>query len=64
VIRIGEIVASLRRRWAPIEPPDPVLAMYQRRRILKERDDLERELSGWRARRKRRRGLGPRKGRR
>ena len=52
--RIREIVAALRRRWSPIEPPDPTLAMYQHRRTLQERDDFEIELSAPPAARRRR----------
>ena len=53
--RIREIIAAIRRRWAPIAQPDPVLGMYQKRRTLQERDDFERELSAPPAARRRRR---------
>ena len=55
MMRIREILAAIRRRWAPIAQPDPVLAMYQRRRTLQERDDFERELGSPPAARRRRR---------
>lgn len=63
MIRIGEIIDALRRRWSPIAQPDPVLAVYQRRRVLGERDDFERELSSWESRRRGRSSGGRRKSR-
>jgi hypothetical protein len=64
MLRLGEIVASLRRRWSPIVAPDPTLALHQRRRTLAEREDFERVMSDWLTRRPAVRGAGRRKSRR